>query len=485
MPDSKSIQYAKLKIGQEFKNYKSLCDFLNTSSTGGKTKKYKIEEFKRHFSWHNDGYKFIIDNVYDAEITKDISSRWKNNKNVQPMIIYFLNHFSDLYLDEYYTYSSVYSKLLKIFNNKYYKSFIEYSQLENEVDKAIYKSVYDVKFEEKEYKIVKLYIPFVRHILQDLLQKTLRFLVRENIASVEEGYSFVYHAKQYILSIGTSELNEYIEQMETSICKELLENDERFEKYKNVVKGNGRQLKYFLHSQNQGELLSIYNQARMDYIYNKENKTADGEDALLVLNAAIESYTFDHPIGISNDGKEIIGKIRTIGDKPGNKLDDYYKAFKVNSMDYELYEYPKENNIQDVLEIVIKLAAKMVLNHKETREECSKFGGIYYQKYEPYKSNETIKLLNRVNKQLFCTVPIYIIPDLSKEDFSEQQLMEQREQRVDNYVREFYARPTQKTLLDFANEVIDEKQERIAAQIADYERGVDDWDYFIDSMMMR
>ncbi len=62
--------YKKLENGQEFKNYKELCNFLNQPIGAGNQKKYQLKEFERYFEYHKVGQKIIIDNIYIEALTK-------------------------------------------------------------------------------------------------------------------------------------------------------------------------------------------------------------------------------------------------------------------------------------------------------------------------------------------------------------------------------------------------------------------------------
>lgn len=67
-----------LTVGRIFKNYKELCRFMGWKTTGGDYKKARIKELDSLCAWHNEGYKFVIDKVF--EIKKDIvDGRSKNN----------------------------------------------------------------------------------------------------------------------------------------------------------------------------------------------------------------------------------------------------------------------------------------------------------------------------------------------------------------------------------------------------------------------
>lgn len=66
-----------LEVGMVLKNYKELCKVLGISSTGGNTKKKYIKELKRYVKYHQEGYKFIIDEIY-AKPKEKIDNRGLN-----------------------------------------------------------------------------------------------------------------------------------------------------------------------------------------------------------------------------------------------------------------------------------------------------------------------------------------------------------------------------------------------------------------------
>lgn len=53
------------------KNYKELCKLLEVEERkGGRNKQYHHEDFERHFEYHKEGHKYIIDNIYLEPIDK-------------------------------------------------------------------------------------------------------------------------------------------------------------------------------------------------------------------------------------------------------------------------------------------------------------------------------------------------------------------------------------------------------------------------------
>lgn len=61
----------KLKEGMVIKNYKELCNLLGLKVLNGKSKVYQIQNMERYFSYHKNGNKFIIDEIYDTPKLKE------------------------------------------------------------------------------------------------------------------------------------------------------------------------------------------------------------------------------------------------------------------------------------------------------------------------------------------------------------------------------------------------------------------------------
>lgn len=67
-----------LKVGQVFKNYKALCEFLGEKVKQGKGRQLQFKEWERYFSFHKEGYKIVIDEVYSTP-KKKVDNRKNNN----------------------------------------------------------------------------------------------------------------------------------------------------------------------------------------------------------------------------------------------------------------------------------------------------------------------------------------------------------------------------------------------------------------------
>lgn len=61
----------ELKIGQEFKSYRAVCQALGESvKNGGKSKEAQMKEWARYFNHRKDGNKWIITELYHAPLDK-------------------------------------------------------------------------------------------------------------------------------------------------------------------------------------------------------------------------------------------------------------------------------------------------------------------------------------------------------------------------------------------------------------------------------
>lgn len=69
-----------LKEGQVIKNYKELCEILNWKTTGGTYKKARLKELERYCSYHKEGNKIIIDEIY-KDVKEKVDMRGKQDNN--------------------------------------------------------------------------------------------------------------------------------------------------------------------------------------------------------------------------------------------------------------------------------------------------------------------------------------------------------------------------------------------------------------------
>ena len=56
----------ELYVGQEFANYRRLCEFLGVEIKCGQSKKSQLKDWARYFCFDRDGNKIIIKKIYNT-----------------------------------------------------------------------------------------------------------------------------------------------------------------------------------------------------------------------------------------------------------------------------------------------------------------------------------------------------------------------------------------------------------------------------------
>jgi hypothetical protein len=69
-----------LEVGQIIKNYKQICELLNEDIKTGKSKQLQLKDWERYFSFHKEGQKIIIDEVFN-DIKEKVDMRGKQDNN--------------------------------------------------------------------------------------------------------------------------------------------------------------------------------------------------------------------------------------------------------------------------------------------------------------------------------------------------------------------------------------------------------------------
>jgi len=69
-----------IKIGMTIKNYKILCELMDEEVKTGSGKISQVKNWERYFSFHKEGIKFIIDDIFDT--TKDKIDKRKSRSGL-------------------------------------------------------------------------------------------------------------------------------------------------------------------------------------------------------------------------------------------------------------------------------------------------------------------------------------------------------------------------------------------------------------------
>lgn len=85
----------KLYVGLEIKNYRELCNYLNEPQLKGNSMIRQLKEWNSYFRYRKEGYKIIIEEVYDNPMHIDDKRQSGNNsiyiKFIETILLYLLS----------------------------------------------------------------------------------------------------------------------------------------------------------------------------------------------------------------------------------------------------------------------------------------------------------------------------------------------------------------------------------------------------------
>lgn len=84
-----------IKVGQEIKSYKELCNTLEIEVSGGNKKKKQLKELERYCKYHKDKTRFIIDEIYDKPLPEEPNRNNKYIKEIETILTYYLFEHKD------------------------------------------------------------------------------------------------------------------------------------------------------------------------------------------------------------------------------------------------------------------------------------------------------------------------------------------------------------------------------------------------------
>lgn len=77
--------------GMVAKNYKQMCELLGEKVKGGESKRSQLKEWERYFSFHKEGNKLVVDNIYETPLEREDGRVCGNNslysKYIQKLIL--------------------------------------------------------------------------------------------------------------------------------------------------------------------------------------------------------------------------------------------------------------------------------------------------------------------------------------------------------------------------------------------------------------
>ncbi len=207
-----------LTVGRVFKNYKELCKFMGWKPTGGDYKKSRLKELDSLCKWHNEGYKFVIDEVYKQQLLKKDKRRDKAIyvNPIKGILFYSLKDFKG----ELYFSVNKFIELLEIFNKKYCDLQIDSDYQEVALETGI--DVYTLK----GFKIGS------KREAQRIIERALKSMKSQRILDYMQGRIIVTNDNNYRFAI--PEERRVIQRIEEEELKKLNCFNMASLKYKNL-----------------------------------------------------------------------------------------------------------------------------------------------------------------------------------------------------------------------------------------------------------
>ena len=164
----------KLEVGQVIKNYKELCSLIDEPVKSGKSKKLQVKDLERFIKFHQEGNKYIIDEIYSTPFDK-IDNRGKNPNSWNNQNGAYGKYIKPLILDK-----------LSMSDSKEILSGINYLMQDLGMVNERYRDMIYKRIEYAKYNNIK--IDFVHEFcstngkkLKQAITKTLDDLETENI----------------------------------------------------------------------------------------------------------------------------------------------------------------------------------------------------------------------------------------------------------------------------------------------------------------
>ena len=176
LTNTKGFDYmdlTKIYIGQVVKNYKEMCVLLDEEvKKGGNTKKAQIKDWERYFTYHKEGHKFVIDEIYKVPLPPN-NNITKYIPLIEKLILHIIfENGADTVL--YINKSKLY-QMLKMINERYTTMKYHKMQLSKK---------YDVDSE-----VIKDFYNTSDDLLERNVEQAIKSLERQSLIKCTEVYS--------------------------------------------------------------------------------------------------------------------------------------------------------------------------------------------------------------------------------------------------------------------------------------------------------
>lgn len=196
--------------GQVFKNYKELCAYMGEETKGGTEKMSQLRRWGCLFSWHKNGHKIIIDEIFEnGEVISPYDSH--RDERVQMYMPYVRSHILGVDPDEYLGTQRLLGSAMRLIPMSAYR------QVNNRGMKSedFYK-----KYGLQEVGSFEEYVSVAGMVMKDTVVRCLKRMQKNKELKFTEAEVFIVKdgRRRYLCLDGYDEL---VRRVEYEVCNEI------------------------------------------------------------------------------------------------------------------------------------------------------------------------------------------------------------------------------------------------------------------------
>lgn len=300
-----------ISVGQEFKNYKDLCRYLDEIPKTGNARRSQITYWKKKFEYHTEGYKIIIDKVNNDSIESEYTPGSNNHKNMDIYLPYIYQCIYREFPDRQ-SMTKMLCKTIKVFDEDVLKELYGTS-----------KECFDMTPEEtREFRN---WVKRAGKFASDTVVKSLNTLEESGLISYSTAYGFLSKPERIKYVGYVSGFDDFIAKTEADTCNQI--NKKR--KISNKI--SGKQLEFIIFKDK--KLTKAYKKHVIDLICANSKLMSALQDSVDQIYYGIDFGSDDYPI------------------------QKYWKVWSVTEV-----EAPNEANLQDLrrkyLDLIVRKTSK-------------------------------------------------------------------------------------------------------------------------------
>ena len=200
-----------IKRGQTFRNYKEVCEYLGEEIKTGSSKRAQLKRWGCLFAWHNEGHKYVIDDVFEGGTVEELRGGNQPSPHVDAFIPYVRSHIMGVDPDEYLGTQRLLGSALRLIPMGAYK------QVNN---RGMKKEDFYKKHGLQEIGSFEEYVSVAGSVMKDTVVRCLKRMQKNKEIKFCEAEVFIARdgRRRYMCLDGYSEL---VQKVEFDVCNKM------------------------------------------------------------------------------------------------------------------------------------------------------------------------------------------------------------------------------------------------------------------------